>query len=189
MIGNLAITVPESDSERERLRLLIAKKSVLRDKIYKLASGETSDIYFDLKPTMFDPAGAKLLANMLVEILEKHKVQLIGGLEMGAVPLVSQVCAVSSDQFPISGFFVRKAAKDHGTKYNAEGCLKRGSKVIIVDDVTTSGGSVMQAVNAAREQKCNVELVVTIVDRNEGAVENLRKEGVELLALYTSDEF
>ena len=123
---------------------------------------------------MFNPKGAKLLAELIFERLENEKVDFIGGLEMGAVPLISPFNMLSFEKGrPIPGFFVRKNVKEHGTKKLIEGVYGglKDKNVVILDDVTTTGGSAMQAVKAVQEVGANVTLVLTIVDREEGAAD------------------
>ena len=175
---------------REKLTKLIAERSFGRKKI-TLASGRESDFYFDMKPTMFHPEGASLLARMILARLSKLDVDLVGGLEMGAVPLIASVSAFSHEAGrPIPGFFVRKAVKDHGTKKRIDGTDSlAGKKVAILEDVTTTGGSAIQAVEAAREAGAEVVLVLSIVDRLEGAQETFAAAKVPFESLFTRDDF
>ena len=181
------------DSHRARLRDIIAKRSFGRGAI-TLASGRKSDFYFNLKPTMLDPEGATLLAELTFEALKDDQLDYIGGLEMGAVPLAGAIAQLSWIKgHPIAAFFVRKKPKDHGARKLVEGLPKgetlRGKNVVVVEDVTTTGGSALQAVAALREEGANIVLVLTIVDRLEGAKDNFAAEKLEFRALYTADEF
>ena len=108
---------------------------------------------------------------------------------MGAIPIVNSVVQRSYDRKPIPGFFVRKESKQRGTQKLIEGNLTPASSVVLVEDVTTTGGSVLRAVEAVRDLGCTVTKVVTVVDRLEGASENLSKHGIELVALFTRDDF
>jgi len=175
---------------REKLIQLIAERSFGRKKII-LASGRESDFYFDLKPTMFHPEGAALLARLILDRLSKLDVDLVGGLEMGAVPLIASVSAFSFEAGkPIPGFFVRKAAKDHGTKKRIDGIDSvAGKKVAILEDVTTTGGSAIQAVKEVRAAGAEVVLVLSIVDRLEGAAESFEQARVPFDALFTRRDF
>ncbi len=96
------------------------------------------------------------------------------------------MCARSWPERPINGFVVRKERKDHGTTKRIEGNFRPQSTVVLFDDVTTKGGSVMQAVRAVREQGATVKTVITLVDRLEGAAENLRREGIDLVPIFTT---
>ncbi len=175
---------------RARLIELIAERSFGRKKI-TLASGRESNFYFDMKPTMFHPEGAALLARLILARLSKYNVDLVGGLEMGAVPLIASVSAFSFDAGkPIPGFFVRKAAKDHGTKKRIDGIESvAGKKVAILEDVTTTGGSAIQAVEEVRAAGAEVVLVLSMVDRLEGATESFAAANVPFDALFTRKDF
>ena len=171
-------------SER-RLLEIIRQKSFLRGQ-FKLASGAISDYYLDMKPTSFDPEGASLIAEIVCGKLVLDTADAIGGLELGAVPIVAAVCAHSWPSHPIKGFVVRKEKKGHGTDQKIDGNFTPGMKVVLIEDVTTKGGSVMQAVRAVRAQGAQVMRIITIVDRQEGAKDNLKKEGLELDAIFTT---
>ncbi len=176
--------------DRQELLRIISEKSLIRNRDIKLASGVSSRFYFDMKNTAFDPKGSHLIANLVLDALVGDKVDAIGGLEIGAVPIVA-CTAQRSHQIgrPIPGFLVRKHAKDHGTKQLIEPSLRGTETVVILDDVTTSGGSVLQAVEAVRGAGCTVTKVITVVDRQEGAVENLADHGLTLVPILTADGF
>lgn len=169
---------------------LIKEKSFFKGH-FTLASGKVSDYYLDMKPTMFDPDGSRLLTELVLSRLEGIAVDLIGGLEMGAVPLISNIVMRSATMDrPIPGFFVRKSVKDHGTKKLIEGTSDiAGKSVVILDDVTTTGESAMVAVWAARNAGANVTLVLSVVDREEGAAQLFKKEGVLFDHLFTASAF
>jgi orotate phosphoribosyltransferase len=159
---------------------------------FVLVSGRTSNYYLDMKPTMLNPEAASLLAELVLNKLEGVKVHYIGGLAMGAVPLLSQIAMLSyAKGRPIPGFFVRKAVKDHGTMKLIEGVKQRdlkGMSVVILDDVTTTGDSAMQAVKAAQDAGAKVELVLAIVDREEGAAEFFAKQKIPFKWLFRAGE-
>jgi orotate phosphoribosyltransferase len=173
--------------EKKRLLEIIKEKSFLKGKLFTLASGEVSDYYLDMKPTMFDPEGAALCAEIVNGILALEPgVTAIGGLELGAVPIITTVAARSwSGPRPITGFVVRKEKKGHGTDKKIDGNFQDNSTVILLEDVTTKGGSVMEAVRAVRERGGKVKKIITIVDRLEGAKEKLGQEGIELVPVFT----
>jgi len=157
---------------------------------FTLASGGESNFFFDMKMVSLDPKGSNLIADALFETIKNEKVDYIGGLESGAIPIVSSFCLKSFEKGrPIPGFFVRKKPKERGTMKLIEGNLTKHSKVILVDDVTTKGGSVLKAVKQVRDQNCEVDKVITIVDRLAGARENLEKNGIKLVPLFTKDDF
>jgi orotate phosphoribosyltransferase len=183
---------------RAELFELIRTRSFGRGRIM-LASGRESDYYIDMRPTTVHPAGATCVGELVVDVLEGLaleglSVDFVGGLEMGAVPIATSVAIASHARGrDIGAFFVRKKPKDHGARKLVEGLPKgetlKGKKVVVVEDVTTTGASAIQAVHALREEGANIVLVLTIVDRLEGAKENFAAEGLELRALYTADEF
>ena len=178
---------------RGRLVEIIRARSFRRGKI-KLASGGESDFYFDMKPSMFDPEGARLIAELMLQELRALNADYVGGLEMGAVPIIGGICLQSAlDGKPVRGFFVRKEPKQHGTRRLVEGLTETeslaGKTVVLVEDVTTTGGSVMKAVEAATQDGGTVAAVVTIVDRLEGAAQNLAQRGIKLVPLCTARDF
>jgi len=181
------------ESRKARLVRIIAERSLMRQVDLALAAGGRTNFYFDMKPTAFHPEGAGLIAELIVEALAGEDVDLVGGLEMGAVPIVACVCQRSQQSRPIAGFFVRKEAKDHGTRRLIEGLPRdqsiAGKRAVLIEDVTTTGSSVLAAVRAAREAGCEVRKVITVVDRLEGAADNLRRHGIELVALATAEDF
>jgi len=178
---------------RAELFELIRTRSFGRGKIL-LASGRESDYYIDMRPTTVHPAGATCVGELVVDALEGVAVDFVGGLEMGAVPIATAAAIASHRRGRhIGAFFVRKKPKDHGAKKLVEGLPKgetlKGRNVVVVEDVTTTGGSAMQAVAALRDEGANIVLVLTIVDRLEGAADNFAAECLRFRALYTADEF
>jgi len=184
---------PGPRDDRAELFELIRQRSFGRGRI-KLASGRESDYYIDMRPTAVHPVGATLVGELILDALEGVTVDFVGGLETGAVPIATAVAIASHRRGRhIGAFFVRKSPKDHGAKKLVEGLPQgetlRGKNVVVIEDVTTTGGSALQAVAALREEGANIVLVLTIVDRLEGARENFAAVGLELRALYTADEF
>jgi orotate phosphoribosyltransferase len=180
-------------ANRARLHEIIRKRSFGRGEI-TLASGRKSDFYFNLKPTMLDPEGATLLAELTYEALKDDRLDFIGGLEMGAVPLAGAIAQLSWIKgHPIAAFFVRKKPKEHGARLAIEGLAKgeslRGKRVVVVEDVTTTGGSALKAVEAVREEGAEVALVLAMVDREEGASEAFAQAGLQFRSLYKATEF
>jgi orotate phosphoribosyltransferase len=178
---------------RAELFELIRTRSFGRGKI-KLVSGRESDYYIDMRPTTLHAAGATCVGELIADALEGLPVEFVGGLESGAIPIATAVATASNRRGGnIGAFFVRKKAKDHGARKLVEGLPKgqtlQGRNVVIVDDVMTTGGSSVQAIEAVREDGANILLVLTIVDRLEGAAETFAKEKLPFRALYTADEF
>jgi orotate phosphoribosyltransferase len=178
-----------SDPRRDRLRQIIEEKSLITGRTFTLASGRTSSFFVNLKQTMLDPEGANLLADLILDVMEDHGIHNIGGLEMGAVPLVSAVCTKSFERYPVNAFFVRKGVKDHGAAQLIDGHLEEGSEVLIIDDVVTTGGSAIQAAEAVKARGCRVSKILAIVDRQEGGRENLADRGFALISLLERRDF
>jgi orotate phosphoribosyltransferase len=180
-------------NHRAELLELIRTRSFGRGRI-TLASGRESDYYIDMRPTTLHPAGATAVGELIMDALAGMPVDFVGGLEMGAVPIATAVAIASARRGGrIQAFFVRKRAKDHGAKKLVEGLPKgqtlEGRNVVIVDDVMTTGGSSVQAINAVREEGGNILMVLTIVDRLEGAAATFAAEKLPFRALFTADEF
>jgi orotate phosphoribosyltransferase len=176
-------------NKRQRLLAIIRRQSLLQNQEFRLTSGRTSNFFIDLKKTMFDPEGAVLLADLLFEMIKSEDVGYIGGLETGAIPLVAVLCARSWPEKPVRGFFVRKEAKGHGTDRRLDGLLERGAKVILFEDVTTTGGSALLAVDQARQFQCTIIKVISVVDRLEGAADTFRRAGITFETLFTRGDF
>jgi orotate phosphoribosyltransferase len=180
-------------AERARLFEIIRQNSFGRAKVV-LASGRESDFYFDMKPSMFDPEGAALIADGILDAALGAGAAYVGGLEMGAVPVTAAVSAKShAIGRPLAGLFVRKQAKDHGAKKLIEGLKPgqslAGQRVVVVEDVTTTGDSAMKAVEALRGVGAEIALVVSIVDREEGATEAFAARGLPFASLFKASEF
>jgi orotate phosphoribosyltransferase len=180
-------------ASRARLAEIIRKRSFGRGDI-TLASGRKSNFYFNLKPTMLDPEGATLLAELTYEALKDDRLDYVGGLEMGAVPLAGALAQLSWIKgHPIAAFFVRKKPKEHGARLAVEGLARdeslQGKRVAIVEDVTTTGESALKAVDAVRGAGAEVAVVLTMVDREEGAGETFAKAGLPFRFIYRASEF
>jgi orotate phosphoribosyltransferase len=167
---------------------------------FKLSSGGTSDYYIDCRTTTLHAEGGRLTGHAILELLEQHGIQAeaVGGLTMGADPIVSNVATASAwraQQQPgaslLHGFLVRKAEKAHGTGRRIEGFCREGARVVIVDDVCTTGASTIAAIEAAREANMTVAVVVCIVEREEAhgrpAVETAA-QGAPFLRLFTATQ-
>jgi orotate phosphoribosyltransferase len=176
-------------AKKAKLLGIIRRRSLLQNRDFLLSSGRSSSVFFDMKRTMFDPEGAVLAADLLFDMIKDDPVEFIGGLETGAIPIVAVLCARSWPEKPIMGFFVRKEMKGHGTDRRIDGLLESGSRVILFEDVTTTGASVMQAADQARHLDCTILKIISIVDRLEGAAENFHDAGLKFESLFTSRDF
>src|SRR5437879_5722091 len=152
-------------SARQKLLTTLAHKSFQLGE-FKLSSGGTSDYYIDCRTTTLDAKGSRLTGEVFLEEIRKRnwRPQAIGGLTMGADPIVVAVSVVSGD---LHGFLVRKAEKQHGTGQRIEGFREKSARVVIVDDVCTTGASTVQAIEAAREFGFEVAGVMCLVEREE----------------------
>jgi orotate phosphoribosyltransferase len=177
-----------SSARHELLRLLAHKSFKLGE--FKLSSGARSDYYIDCRLTTLDARGSQLTGQVFLEEIRQRgwKPQAIGGLTMGADPIVVAVSVTSGE---LSGFLVRKAEKQHGTGQRIEGFRERGARVVIVDDVCTSGASTVQAIEAAREFGFEVVGAMCLVERKEaGGRPNVEKATapVPFVTIFTADD-
>lgn len=190
----MAQSTVQNDSKRARLIAIIKARSFQEGAEIKLASGKSSTFYFNMKPTMLDSEGAHLIASLILDQLDGVEADAIGGLEMGAVPIASSVAAVAHARGrKLPAFFVRKQAKEHGTRSLIEGLARdetmAGKKVVVVEDVTTTGGSAIKAAEALREAGATIVRVITVVDRQDGAAEAFAAAGLDFRPLLTLKDF
>lgn len=174
---------------REELKKIIKEKSLQTNVERVLTSGRTSNYYIDCKMTTLDPRGASIIGRLILDILKDYDIDAIGGFTLGADPIVSAVAALSADtDRPLPAFIVRKEPKKHGERKMIEGPFKPGWRVCIVDDVVTTAGSTLKAIQAVEDEKGIVALALTIVDRQEGGRENLESRGYRFVSLLTRDD-
>jgi orotate phosphoribosyltransferase len=180
----------EVDIEKCRGRLLdLLKNEALNLGHFKLSSGKKSNYYINGKLVTLSPEGAFLTAVLILDILKGEDFEAIGGPTLGADPIVGAIALLSwLREKPVKTFIVRKSAKGHGTRRWIEGPLSPGDKVILVEDVVTTGKSVIEAIKRVEEFGCRVVKVVALVDRMEGARENLEKLGYKFQPLFTAKE-
>ncbi|MSP82514.1 MAG: orotate phosphoribosyltransferase [Alphaproteobacteria bacterium] len=175
---------------KARLKAIVAGKALIKGGAILLASGATSSFYLDMRLVSLDPEGATLIGEMMLPALGSPVPVAVGGMETGAIAVVAAIAQASHRQGrPIPGFYVRKKAKEHGTSKVIEGNIPPAGRVVLVEDVTTTGDSVLAAVAAVRGAGCTVDRVVTVVDRLAGARDNLARHGLELVAILTRDDF
>ncbi len=180
--------------ETDPLRDLLISRTLKRG-AFTLVSGARSRVYFNLKATMLRAEGAALCARALLDRIAPLRPDYIGGLEMGAVPLLGTVAAYSHDAgTPLAAIFVRKAAKAHGTALMIEGLdddggeTLHGKTVLLVDDVATSGLSILKAADQIETAGGRVSHAIVILDREAGARAALAVRGITLDALYTAGD-
>ena len=155
------------DPDRHRLVALLAELSYRRGS-FRLASGKQSDFYVDVKQTVMRADGAALLGELLMGHVAAHGISAVGGMAVGAVPLVTAaLCAASRRGYPLEGFFVRKEAKAHGTERRIDGRFDPAVRIALIEDVVTTGDSTLQAIEAVEACGGKVALVVVVVDRQE----------------------
>jgi orotate phosphoribosyltransferase len=177
-----------SSARQELLRLLAHKSFQLGQ--FKLSSGATSDYYIDCRLSTLDARGSQLTGQVFLEEISQQgwKPQAIGGLTMGADPIVVAVSVTSGE---LSGFLVRKAEKQHGTGQRIEGFREKGARVVIVDDVCTTGASTVQAIEAAREFGFEVVGAMCLVERQEaGGRPNVEKAAAAatFVSIFTAED-
>lgn len=178
-------------ASKERLIDIVLERTFQyrEEPTFQLVSGQKSRYYFNCKATMLHPEGMVRIGRIGFEMIRDLGVQAVGGLTLGADPLAY---AISYSSYlagaSIETFIVRKKAKDHGLRHKIEGNIKEGDRVVVVDDVVTTGGSTLQAIEAAREAGLHVVKVMALVDRQEGGRENIEKTGLPFEAILTREE-
>ncbi|MFQ6083520.1 MAG: orotate phosphoribosyltransferase [Candidatus Aminicenantia bacterium] len=174
---------------KEKLIQILKEKSLITGVKRVLTSGRVSSYYIDCKMTTLDPEGVNLVGRMILEALKPYNLDAIGGYTLGADPIVSAVATVSYQLgSPLPAFIVRKEPKKHGERKMIEGPFQSGWKVAIVDDVCTTGGSILKACQAVEEEGGKVVLTMVIVDRMEGGRENIEQKGYKFLSLLTKKD-
>lgn len=180
------------DSMKNRLIEIVLEKSFqyAEEPMFKLVSGGVSNFYFNCKPTMLDPEGKELIGRLVFAQIRDLEVSGIGGLELGSVPISSAVSLISQlEGKPLKEFIVRKEKKDHGIPAKVEGDFSQGERVVVVDDVITTGGSTIKAIEAVEDLGLKVAKVVVLVDREEmNGRQNIQKLCPEVEALITRSE-
>ncbi|NLW80145.1 MAG: orotate phosphoribosyltransferase [Desulfovibrionales bacterium] len=176
---------------KKRLARLLLEKSYLEGN-FTLTSGKKSDYYFDCKHTALHPEGAWLIGKFFLDMIRsKGGIQGVGGMTLGADPLVSAVTVVSYlEGYPLPGFIIRKKSKGHGTNQYLEGLknFEPGQNVCLLEDVITTGGTLLKAVDRVREQGLNIVAIMAVLDREQGGRENLAQAGFELQSIFTRNE-
>ena len=175
-------------THRDELLGLLVERS-LRKGDFTLASGQKSTYYINGKQSTLDARGAYLVARIFMAMIADDVPDAIGGLTLGADPIIGSMLALAGmEDLELKGVIVRKEAKGHGTQSLIEGPLAEGDRVVIIEDVVTTGGSSMKAIDAVRAAGGEVNRVLAIVDREQGGADNLREAGCRLESIFSIKE-
>ena len=191
MSGGKLVAIPKDiEAEKEELRELIATRA-LKFGEFVLASGQRSSYYIDGKQITLHSRGLYLLARLMMGLIGDWPVEAVGGMSIGADPIAGAIAALAGAEGRcLDAFIVRKETKERGTRKQVEGPLREGARVVVLEDVVTTGGSSLKAIEALRrEVKAEVLGVAAMVDRLQGGRENLRAQGIELRSLFTIRDF
>jgi orotate phosphoribosyltransferase len=182
----------EIQKMKERLIAIVLERTFQysEDPPFTLVSGRKSNYYFNCKPTTLDPEGMNLIGEILFSMLAKTDVTAAGGLTLGADPIANALAVISFQKGrPIKSFIVRKDIKNHGVRNAIEGNVARGEKVVVLDDVITTGGSTITAITQAREAGLIIERAIVLIDREEeNGRQNIEAQGVKVDAVLTRTE-
>ncbi len=169
--------------------LEIIRRESLQFGDFTLASGKKSKYYIDIRKTSLHPQGLKLISEIILSEINSVDADAIGGPTIGADPIVSGVALLSADsKKPTGGFLIRKEKKGHGMGKQIEGCFQKGVKAVLVEDVVTSGGSTLKAIQSVESEGGEVIMVIAVVDRMQGGKENIENAGYKFNALFTSND-
>ena len=174
----------------KRALMELIREKALKFGDFTLASGKKATYYLDGKQVTLHPAGARLVAEGILDLLGPNMPTAVGGMSIGADPITAAVVTMSAvRQTPLVGFMVRKEAKGHGTNQYVEGPVKPGDVVVILEDVVTTGGSSLEAIKRVEAFGMKVAGVIAIIDRMEGGAEAFAERGYELASLLTIRDF
>ena len=181
--------------DRDKLIKFVRGRSFLRsvEPIYRLSSGQMSKVYFDLRLATLSPEGQFLIGNFMLDTLQANslKPNAVGGLTMGADPISSATAFASYlRERPVEAFVIRREPKPHGRGLQIEGNVQSGDSVVIVDDVLTTGGSTIKAIEIAEQTGLNVLAVIVVLDRQEqNGRQNIEALGFPVHSLLTAEDF
>ena len=180
----------EKASIRGQLLKLLKESFIYNENpVFTLSSGRKSRFYIDSKKVTLDPSGGFLVGQLLLDAISDIDVHAIGGMTLGADPLAISASVLSyGEGTPLPAFIVRKDPKGYGDSPFIEGNLRRGSNVVIVDDVLTGGNSVEKTIQILKENECQVLRIIALVDRKEGGREKLEKLGYDVMTLFTVED-
>ncbi len=176
--------------KQELINLIFHKSfKYSEEPVFKLVSGRMSQFYVNCKPTTLSPRGMFLVGHLIFDAVKALKVAAVGGLTFGADPIaVATAFASELKGQPLKAFSIRKTRKDHGIVKWIEGDLTPGERVAVIDDVATTGGSTIKAIERARAEGLEVVKAVILVDRQEGGLDNIRQHVADVSAIITRDE-
>jgi orotate phosphoribosyltransferase len=177
--------------DKKQLQTIILEKA-LKFGDFTLASGKKAKYYLDCRQITLDSVGAKLIGEGFLEMLQQsgNLPQAVGGMAIGADPITAAIITVAAFQhIPLKGFMVRKQSKGHGTDRFVEGPIAAGDHVVIVEDVVTTGGSALEAIERVQSVGAVVDGIIAIIDRLEGGAENFSEKGYPLCSLFTVRDF
>jgi orotate phosphoribosyltransferase len=189
--SNINIMEKQDPQELKRKLFDLLNKEALKRGKFVLSSGKESNYYLDGRVITLSPEGAYLVAGIILDMVKNEKVEAIGGPTLGADPILGALAVLSYiNKRPIKTFIVRKQTKEHGTQQQIEGpSLKEGMRVILIDDVATSGKAILEAKQVLDKMGVISDKAIVIVDRSQGAVDNLAKAGLKLESIFKIADF
>lgn len=179
-------------TDKARLLALLKQKSFRysAEKAFQLTSGKKTAYYIDCKKVSLDPEGAYLIGKEIFRQIADLNAEGVGGMTLGADPIATSVSLVSFlNKKPIPAFIVRKKAKAHGSRQQVEGSLKEGARVVVVEDVVTTGGSTLRTIDALKREGYAVLKVIALVDRKEGGADRIIETGAPFKSLFAIEDF
>lgn len=175
-------------THREELLAILTRES-LKKGDFTLSSGQKSTYYIDGKLTTLDARGAYLVARIFLAMISDDVPHAVGGMTLGADPIIGAMLSLAGmEDLSLKGLIVRKEAKGHGTRSLVEGSVAAGDRVVVIEDVVTTGGASLRAVEAVRGLGCEVKRILAIVDREQGARSNLDDAGCHLESIFSISE-
>jgi len=175
---------------RERLKQILVEKSVITGREFKLASGKTSNFYVDARITILYPEGAYLCGKIFLNMLKEFDIDAVGGYSIGADPIVTSIAIFSyMENKPLPAFIIRKEEKSHGTGKIIEGNFPKDGKIALLEDVVTSGGSILRGVEQVEKHGGKVEVIMAVLDREEGGREKIEGKGYKFFSIFTKKDF
>ncbi|MCK9614797.1 MAG: orotate phosphoribosyltransferase [Candidatus Omnitrophica bacterium] len=175
---------------KEQLLNLLKKDAWYKGEV-KLSSGKISNFYIDVRRVSLSSEGSYLISHLIWDLIKDDEISAIGGPTLGADPIVGGVCMVARiNKKNLGGFLIRKTPKEHGRQQLIEGKeLLEGERVVIIDDVATSGSSLIKSIEVLKKEKVRIVKAVSVIDREEGATENLAKFNCPLVSLFKKSDF